>query len=95
MRGTLKGAVIVGLLAGSAAAGGAELPNLERGRALYENHCVVCHTSRVHGRIPALAINTEELRRIVANWAAAENLRWNEQDVTDVVHFLRQTRYRF
>lgn len=78
-----------------AATAGAELPNLERGRALYENHCVVCHTPNVHRRVPRLPIDLRDLRLIVSSWTKQENLRWTEDDIEDVVHYLDRTHYRF
>jgi mono/diheme cytochrome c family protein len=72
----------------------AEMPNLERGRALYENHCVVCHTPKVHRRVPSLAIEVADLRYIVTLWATQQNLRWSREDIEDVVHYLDYTHYR-
>lgn len=83
------------LLAASTPAPAAELPNLERGRLLYENHCQVCHTPDIHRRANRLPLNAAEVREIVRHWQEAEKLSWREQDIEDVVHFLRQTRYRF
>jgi mono/diheme cytochrome c family protein len=83
------------VLCGLAGALSAELPDLERGRALYENHCVVCHTAGIHGRVNRIPINADELRDIVTTWQQEERLRWNAQDIEDVVEFLRQTRYKF
>jgi mono/diheme cytochrome c family protein len=82
-------------LAAAGASAGQSVPNLERGRALYENHCVVCHTSKVHRREPPLPITLEELRSIVALWARQEGLRWSRDDIEDVVHYLDRTHYRF
>ena len=73
----------------------AEIPDLERGRALYENHCQVCHTAQIHRRVNRLPMSLDELRTIVENWQRQENLRWSAQDVEDVVWFLNQTRYRY
>jgi mono/diheme cytochrome c family protein len=84
--------VLVAVAAGTAAA---EMPNLERGRALYENHCRVCHTTKVHGRVNRLPINATELRQIVDTWQREEKLRWTDQEVDDVVYFLRRTQYNF
>ena len=72
----------------------AEVPDAGRGRLLYENHCVVCHTSKVHGRIPALVIDRGELRLIVSAWAKGQNLRWSDDDVDDVVEYLDTAYYR-
>lgn len=77
------------------AANAAEMPNLERGRALYENHCVVCHTPKIHSRPNRLPITLDDLRTIVNDFAKSENLHWSEQDTEDVVWFLNQTKYRF
>jgi len=72
----------------------AETPNGERGRRLYENHCVVCHTSKVHRRIPPMPIDLKDLRVIVSSWAREEKLGWTPDDVEDVVTYLDRTFYR-
>ncbi len=87
------GAACAGVIAVAASA--AEMPNLERGRALYENHCVVCHTPKVHSRPNRIPLTVDELRQIVRDFAQGENLRWSEQEVADVVWFLNETKYRF
>lgn len=74
---------------------GADAPSVQRGRMLYENHCEVCHTSNIHRRANRIPLNAAELRAIVHQWQKQERLNWSEQDVTDVVQFLRETRYRF
>ena len=71
------------------------VPDPVRGRALYENHCQVCHTPRVHSRANRLPIDRAELREIVDRWQREEHLRWSAQDITDVVEFLGRTRYGF
>ena len=73
----------------------AEVPNLERGRALYENHCAVCHTSKVHRRFPPSAIDAEALRFIVKVWVEEEKLRWSPEDIEDVVEYVNSTYYRY
>ena len=67
----------------------------ERGRALYENHCVVCHTSKVHRREPRVAANNAQLYKIVDNWQAERGLRWSREETDDVVSYLRLTQYNF
>ena len=74
---------------------GAQVPDIGRGRALYENHCQVCHTPGVHSRINRLAITRAEVRELVDNWQSQQALRWHDQDIEDVVEFLDRTRYRF
>ncbi len=82
-------------LAIPAAGRGAELPDLERGRALYENHCVVCHTPKVHRRVPRLPLGTNDLRFIVTVWASQQGVRWSPDDIEDVVLYLDRTYYGF
>ena len=75
---------------------GAQVPaSAERGRALYENHCVVCHTSQVHSRVNRLPVSRVEVGDIVEKWQAQQKLTWGTQEVEDVVEFLNRTRYQF
>jgi mono/diheme cytochrome c family protein len=82
-------------LGGAPAGWSAEMPNLERGRALYENHCIVCHTAKVHRRVPPLPLGEDDLRYIVKLWATQQGVRWSAEDIEDVVHYLNRTHYRF
>ena len=66
-----------------------------RGRALYENHCVVCHTAKVHRREPRMAADGAQLFRIVNGWQAEQGLRWSREDVDDVVDYLARTYYKY
>ena len=68
---------------------------LDRGRALYENHCTACHTSKVHRRFPPRAIDLEALRFIVKVWVEENRLSWGPQEIEDVVEYLDRTHYRF
>jgi mono/diheme cytochrome c family protein len=83
-----------GPLAGAAAAWSAEVPDLERGRALYENHCVVCHTPKVHRRPAPLPLGIDDLRFIVTLWASQQGLAWSRDDIEDVVFYLDRAHYR-
>jgi cytochrome c2 len=87
--------VAAGGLAGAAAGWGAEIPDVERGRALYENHCVVCHTAKVHRRVPPLPLGIDDLRYIVTLWASQQGVRWSREEIEDVVFYLDRTHYRF
>ena len=73
----------------------AEIPSAERGRLLYENHCVLCHTPNIHRRPNRAPLDAAQLREIVTSWQREEKLRWSDQDVEDVVQFLRESFYRF
>ena len=70
-------------------------PDLERGRLLYENHCMTCHTSKVHRRYPPSAIDREALRTIVRIWAEEQKLGWSAEDIDDVARYVDRTHYRF
>jgi mono/diheme cytochrome c family protein len=93
-RAALAAAAIAWLAASGAARAQAPV-DLERGRALYENHCVVCHTSKVHRRMPPSAIDREALRFIVKVWVEENRLRWGEEEIDDVVHYLDRAYYHF
>ena len=69
--------------------------DIERGRALYENHCQVCHKADLHGRKNRTAIGLQELRDIVQRWQRNQKLDWSPQEIEDVVGFLAATRYFF
>lgn len=76
-------------------AASAQVPNAERGQALYENHCVVCHTGKVHARVNRIAVSRAEVTEIVNGWQLQQKLGWGSQEVADVVEFLNRTRYHF
>jgi mono/diheme cytochrome c family protein len=94
---TMKAA---GLIAGLAAVlplaawAQGEAPDPERGRLLYQNHCVVCHTDKVHLRVPPLATNRKQLHFIVTVWVRHESMRWSPQDIEDVVEYLERAYYK-
>ena len=79
----------------AAATAFAQVPDPARGKALYENHCQVCHTSKVHSREKRIPVTRADLREIVEKWQAQQKLTWSAQDVEDVVQYLNHTQYRF
>lgn len=87
--------LVAGMAAAPVFATAQDIPDAGRGRALYENHCQVCHTPRVHSRVNRLPVSKDELRGIVERWQREERLRWSERDVNDVVEFLNRTRYGY
>jgi len=94
-RKVLQLSVVAAMTAMPLSSSGQGIADLERGRALYENHCVVCHTPRVHSRPNKVPVSRDELREIVERWQQAERLHWSAQDVADVVEFLGRTRYGY
>ena len=91
---TVLGAALAGCAAGVSTTT-TDARDFERGRALYENNCRTCHTSKVHRRIPQLPVNEDELRQVVLTWVRFEGLQWSGEDVDDVVYYLNRTHYEF
>mgnify|MGYP003340779485 FL=1 len=94
MTGLLKHAAIAASFTAACCAH-AQVPDAARGQALYENHCQVCHTSKVHARVNRLPVSRAEIRDIVEKWQAQQKLAWRDSEVDDVVAYLNQTIYRF
>lgn len=95
MNARLVRVLLAAALALPAQSGAQAIPDIGRGRALYENHCMVCHTSRVHRRNPPSAIDREALRFIVKVWVEEQKLSWRAEDIEDVVWYLDRVYYRF
>lgn len=92
VRVLVRGGVLLAAMALAAPVPGADSG---RGRALYENHCIACHSSQVHRREPRLAADTAQLQAIVDRWQAEQNLRWSREDIQDVVDYLKVTQYKY
>ena len=83
-----------------AAAGVAALSfgqDTQRGRQLYENHCLSCHYERIHKRDPSrsqvrsyTALQVEVGRR-----AEQVKPRLAIQDLEEIAEYLNRTHYRF
>lgn len=86
------------LLVNSAAlAAGSEgrVPDAERGRVLYELHCIACHTPGIHARRDKLPATRDELRMLVDHFRRSANLGLTRDEMEDIVEFLNRTRYHF
>jgi mono/diheme cytochrome c family protein len=67
----------------------------DRGEALYENHCSVCHDPQAHLAGEARHVTTmADLRARVAAWSVHSGLNWSDEDVNDVTDFLNRRFYR-
>ena len=77
------------------AAGPAFAADPERGRLLYENHCMVCHESVVHVRKKRKVEDPEALRAQIRRWSQTQRLGWGEDEIADVQAFLGQRYYDF
>jgi hypothetical protein len=93
-RGSRCAMVVACLSAFPLAGSGAEMPDSERGRALYENHCLTCHGRSVHARTGKAPLSRRELVQVVEQWQRAEHLQWSAEDTRDVVAYLESEVYR-
>jgi cytochrome c1 len=67
----------------------------ERGKLLYENHCMSCHESVVHIRDDRRAESLGEVTWQVSRWASEMDLDWRYPEVFDLVAYLNSRYYRF
>jgi len=69
----------------------------ERGRALYETHCLECHYERIHKRDPARSLVRSHagLREEVAKRAALTKRRFTVEDLDDIAEYLDRSHYKF
>ena len=78
----------------SSPGGGVVVP-VSRGQALYNTHCIACHTTQVHWRDARVVTDWDSLKREVRRWQAANALAWPEADVVQVARHLNDTIYRY
>ena len=86
-------ALLLAMIAFQAA--GAEGPDAARGRVLYNQHCIACHTPGIHRRTTRLPMALDELRMLVDTFRRQAGLGWTREDIDDVVEHLNTTVYRF
>ena len=92
----LKTLVGISLLAGSMALPGVVVPaEIDRGQALYENHCKSCHETQLHELEQRRAKSLQDIRRWVATWAFHAKLDWTADEINDVTDFLNRRFYKF
>ena len=68
---------------------------ISRGQLLYENHCLVCHTSVVHIRDKRKAASLGAISNWVVRWSAELKLNWTADEINDVASYLNQRYYQF
>lgn len=69
--------------------------DVQRGRLLYEDHCIACHESRVHVRSRRKVRYPPELHYQITRWARVQHLGWTAEEVDDVFGYLTRVYYRF
>ena len=72
-----------------------EAGEAERGRLLYQNHCLGCHASAVHVRSARKARDPAQLRWQIARWQHVESLGWRFPEMADVYAYLNREYYHF
>jgi mono/diheme cytochrome c family protein len=79
------------------ASGAAQAQDAQRGKFLYENHCLTCHYERIHKRetSKSLVKSIAQLRVEVADRAALTQQRFTIQDLDDIAEYLNRSHYRF
>lgn len=65
----------------------------DRGRALYENHCMSCHESWAHTREGRHVRTMRELRTRTEAWSVHSRLDWSAEEIDDVTDYLNRTFY--
>jgi len=68
----------------------------QRGRTLYELHCLACHYERIHHRDPSRSLvrSLAQLRIQVAQRAAQTAQRFTVEDLDDIAEYLNRSHYR-
>jgi mono/diheme cytochrome c family protein len=66
-----------------------------RGRLLYDNHCIECHTEQMHWRTLGTARDWDTLKAQVRRWQGEARLQWSEDDIDAVARHLNDTIYGF
>ncbi|MGA7800511.1 MAG: cytochrome c [Gammaproteobacteria bacterium] len=82
------------LVAGLSLPAYGQAPDLQRGRALYENHCQSCHESWVHERMRHVH-SLQALEQRVNSWQIHAGLSWTAEDIADVTAYLNRNFYHF
>ena len=66
----------------------------DRGRMLYQNHCVACHESRVHIREARKVKTYADLEQFTRRFAGLAGVEWNDADMILVIEYLNRTHYK-
>ena len=68
----------------------------QRGKSLYDVHCLACHYERIHKRDPSRSLvrTLAQLRVEVAQRAAQSGQRFTLEDLDDIAEYLNRTHYR-
>lgn len=90
----LAAAMVLGACARPAQESAMAPVDASRGRLLYENACVACHTTQAHWRDKSIVTDWPSLVGQVTRWQAIARQSWNEDEIRDVAAYLNQRFYR-
>ena len=88
---------ISGILLACVLAGSVFAQDPQRGRELYEMHCLSCHYERIHKRDPSRSLIRSQatLRVEVAKRAERVTPPLSIPDLDDIAEYLNRSHYRF
>jgi hypothetical protein len=66
----------------------------DRGRMLYQNHCVACHESTVHIREARKVRTYADLENFSRRFAKLAGVEWTDNDMILVIEYLNRTHYK-
>lgn len=73
----------------------AQSADLDRGKLLYENHCLECHESQVHIREHRDSSSIADVVYQIDRWQQELHLNWKIEEMNDVLKYLDDQFYRF
>jgi len=67
----------------------------DRGRLLYENHCVACHESRIHIRKKSEVKEFGDIEIFARRFSKLAGVEWSDDELLLVVNYLNRKYYKF
>jgi mono/diheme cytochrome c family protein len=68
--------------------------DVQRGRLLYETHCVACHTTQAHWRDKHIVMSWADLLYQVARMQKNAGQDWSSAEIGDVAAYLNEQFYK-
>ncbi len=92
----MKSLLVIWLTAGALPALAQTVPLPQsRGALLYATHCIACHSTQMHWRDKRVATDWTSLKAEVRRWQGNAQLRWSEEDITEVARHLNERHYHY
>jgi mono/diheme cytochrome c family protein len=64
--------------------------DVQRGRALHDSTCTVCHDTSMYRPDPFLSKNYVDVRRAVERWQQVIGIGWTATEIDDVAAYLNR-----